>query len=98
MDEKDVVFEYLPTDDIPAGIMMKALPCSKHEKFTALQGLSLAYRCEGKCWNLHRIIGTLVCELASDKCPHVHLSVQCGVDKRSISIVLLTPHPLVDNI
>ena len=39
VDEKDVIFTYLPTNDMPADIMTKALPHVKHEKFTALLGL-----------------------------------------------------------
>ena len=36
----DVIFTYLPTNDMPAAdIMTKALPHAKHEKFTALLGL-----------------------------------------------------------
>ena len=36
---KDVIFKYLPTSDMPADIMMKALPHAKHEKFMKILGL-----------------------------------------------------------
>ena len=39
VDEKDITFRYLPTNDMPADIMTKALPRTKHEKFTMLLGL-----------------------------------------------------------
>ena len=45
VNEKDVAFKYLPTDDMPADIMTKALPHSKHEKFTMLLGLSRTDHC-----------------------------------------------------
>ena len=67
-----------------------------------------AYRCyspyiiplyrPSTCYNLCDIIDTLVCGLTSYMCLHIHPSVHGGVDRQSISIVLLTPHPLVDNI
>ena len=39
VDRKDIIFKYLPTSDMPADIMTKALPCAKHEKFMKLLGL-----------------------------------------------------------
>ena len=38
--------KYLPTDDMPADIMTKALHRPKHEKFTALLGLSRPDHCD----------------------------------------------------
>ena len=46
VDEKDVTFKYLPTDDMPADIMTKALHHPKHEKFAALLGLSHTDHCD----------------------------------------------------
>ena len=40
VDAKDVLFKYLCTADMPADIMTKALPRPKHDKFTALLGLT----------------------------------------------------------
>ena len=40
VDAKDILFKYLCTADMPADIMTKALPCPKHDKFTALLGLT----------------------------------------------------------
>ena len=39
VDEKDVTFRYLPMNDMPTDIMMKALPHVKHKKFTMLLSL-----------------------------------------------------------
>ena len=39
MNTKDVTFKYLPTADMPADMLTKALPCPKHEKFTSLFGI-----------------------------------------------------------
>ena len=55
VDERDITFKYLPTDDMPADIMTKALHCPKHEKFVMLLGLSHTDHSEGECWNLHNI-------------------------------------------
>ena len=40
VDTKDILFKYLCTANIPADIMTKALPRPKHNKFTALLGLT----------------------------------------------------------
>ena len=40
VDAKDILFKYLCTADMPADIMTKALPRPKHDKFTALLGLT----------------------------------------------------------
>ena len=46
VNEKDMFFKYIPTAAMPADIMTKALPCPKHEKFTALLGLRPAGHCD----------------------------------------------------
>ena len=37
---KDVLFKYLPTADMPADVMTKALGRPKHDQFTTLLGLA----------------------------------------------------------
>ena len=39
VDDKDVSFHYLPSHDMPADMLTKALPRPKHEKFTHLLGV-----------------------------------------------------------
>ena len=46
VDTKDILFKYIPTADMPADILMKALPRPKHEKFTALLGLGTLIHCD----------------------------------------------------
>ena len=41
VDDKGVSFHYLPSHDMPADMLMKALPRPKHEKFTHLLGVRL---------------------------------------------------------
>ncbi|HEV7738028.1 MAG TPA: Ty1/Copia family ribonuclease HI, partial [Chlamydiales bacterium] len=39
VENKEVKFEYIPTNEMVADILTKALPKPKHEKFTRLLGL-----------------------------------------------------------
>jgi len=43
---KDILFKYLPTTDMPADIMMKALPHQKHEKSSIMLGLQSTSHCD----------------------------------------------------
>ena len=43
---KEVLFKYLPTTDMPADIMTKALPRQKHEKFSTMLGLRSTSPCD----------------------------------------------------
>ena len=40
VDAKEVLFKYLPTADMPADVMTKALARPKHDNFTTLLGLA----------------------------------------------------------
>ncbi|HEV7737932.1 MAG TPA: Ty1/Copia family ribonuclease HI [Chlamydiales bacterium] len=40
VESREIKFEYIPTGDMVADILTKALPKPKHEKFTRLLGLS----------------------------------------------------------
>ena len=46
VDAKDISFKYLPTADMPADIMTKALPRPKHVKFTTLLRLGPPGHCD----------------------------------------------------
>ena len=89
-------FQYLPTDDMPANIMTKALHRPKHEKFSVLLGLSRTDHCDNSLlsqwggvlesmrYQIHWYVDI----------PSTYLDSYCS----SSIIVLFVPHPLENNI